>query len=470
MFRLHWVPFSARTRTAVIVLVCLVLGACGGGGPRTEALAFRDGERHTPLEDRLDLSSPEAAIATLSDAYADRDFIRSWFVFDEPAQRLFYRALNNINFREIRRASLLVPDNLRAGSGEHSPMMDLEMLARIFEDAARDGYLHVDFANARVVEVTADSDVGAGVADQIATVELRDRSEVRVLLTRSPSARWRVKQVAIDGAEFDADGGVFVDQSCGEYRIEVHDGSACPSSAGSGTADSDEATCAAIQGERVVRGEPSEDFLRRAEQLMDDVCPGDVDRIVSSVDGTLIVPEISASGDYSGSETVYTMLELSNPEQSVETFIELFQNRSFFVIQLALAPEAQRLLARPSIEFAFDNTAGPGAAVTSEELDSFENLPVPMVLVSEVLNRASDADVHLIDLSTAGPVVGARQVTWSESDETMDAQLVEARWGESGSLYFVAVEAPSGRWRIRHVSPDPNTHELATAHEVVFAP
>lgn len=332
------------------------------------------------------------------------------------------------------------------------------MIARLFDDAARLGYLHVDLAGAQIEsteQAAADVDEPSSA---LVSVRLADDSQAQLWLTETPTSRWRVHQVAIDGVAFDESGKIFVDASCGEEQVRVHAGAACPSTettdwrtnadivaevdrrqaeAGEdnnkqievaqqiqnlvarATVESDQRICAAIQGNTSLGdGAVHDELLSRAETLIADTCPGSIELLTDP-------PEVPPSGAEIGERTVYGRLDLSTPEAGVATFGALFTHEAFMMLFFSLDAEAQSILARSINNLDVSTVVDPKVLETWEGVDSEAHYNTLVGNFASLMTEASATGLHLLDLSGPLEIVGTSPLQWTEErGEPVDAQMV----------------------------------------------
>ncbi len=406
----------------------------------------------------LTLETPGAAVATLADAYAQRDFLRAWYVFDVEAQRKLNRAVNNLALGEFRGQQALLPDNLLEGAGEHSQIHAESTVVRLLEDAAAADVLLVDFGGAEVLSSTERLDPEDEARVAVVDVRLANDSPATVRLTVSPSGRWRVNQIAIDGADFDDGRGLVVDATCGSQRVRVYDGVPCPSS-------DDYELCALMQGQSFATGStPSDETMLRAQVLADDVCPGSVEFL----DGR--PPAFPPSGT-ANEGSAYAQLDLSTPEQGVHTFSELFANEAFTLLLFSLDIDAQLAVGRAVTNFDLAQVVTPEVLEEWQGLGSGEHIDTLAEVFTALMREAAEHDLHLLDLAGPLEIVGTTpmSLTNAETGDGVDAVVVEARSTTSSDVfYFLTLESPSGRWRVRLVADDPASFDAVESENALF--
>lgn len=184
--------YSSAIFTLVMCLTLVSLAAGQDGTPRPRT-----------YYETLDLSNPEAAINTFSDAFRRDDYFTVYLVLDELAQRKFveqfrlfrYESLYNITYQEAVEADIPL-FTLGFGSTEHVPdsifIFDDLMLAV----AKHDAFLIDLRGNLSILRSTEMS----GAVDVYTRVE-NIEDEVIFRMVQAPSGRWRVRQVILPGGD-----------------------------------------------------------------------------------------------------------------------------------------------------------------------------------------------------------------------------------------------------------------------------
>lgn len=451
-----------------------------------------------PIYASLPLDTPESSAQALVDAFADRDFERAWFIFDLGAQRELFRAINNLELNEIRRAPQLISDDTVLGAGEHYVGNGIAVLSDWLEDAAEHGYLHVDLAGASIVDAESIEVLGEGGEAAVSLV-LATGEPARLWLTESEAGRWRVRQVAVDAVEFVSDGTVFVDSTCGQQRVRVFDGAACPSTtatpspeleaeveriraeAGNDTSKqiaaaqeiaelleiatrySDEDLCAGLQGNALGPLALQESEMDRANALLESTCPGTLENLEMD-------PPVTQSPPI-GERTIYAQLDLSTPESAVVTSQQLYANDAFSLLYFALDIDAQQHVLRSINNLNM-------AAIAQRELMELlppilegEHFPETATIFATIMQSAVEQDLHYIDLGEPVVVDEVEVVEWIDREgEPLEGRLVSARLEASDEArYFLMVESDSGRWRLRRVGSDSSVVTATTGDDTVFS-
>ncbi len=425
-----------------------------------------DLEPTAPVYESLDLDTPEIAAATLIDAYSERDFVRAWYVFDSPVQQQLARSLNNLNFGYFRDGRVFIPNNVIEGSGEHPFWNGLAMIARLLDDAAQTGYLRADLAGAEI-ESVEDGDPLDGLPTAVVAVTLANGTSARLWMMTSPTERWRLRQIAIDGVDFDDSDRLVVDDSCGAYRVRVYDGSECPSTeivVGADVGATDAQICAAVQGNlRLADAGITDSLIERAEELIASTCPGSTDIIT---DPPVVPPSEAEILD----STVYGRLDLSTPEAGVLTFTELFTNDAFMTLLFSLDAGAQGRLIRSINNLDVSLIANPDVLATWEGVVDEAHFHLLVGNFASLLIEAEATGNHILDLSGPFEIIGTSSTRWSERPgEEVDATVVEAKSETLGAnVHFLMIESPTSRWRVRQVALDPAAFDSAENEGLVF--
>lgn len=187
-----------RRWIALLLVSGFVLGACGrddGTGP---------GEARTYYES-LDLGSPEAAVATFTEAFAADDFMTVWLALDSEAQFRFQQYFNLLEYDGFIRT-----DAVPGFQDELRRIFDLDTMEMSYDGwyvfdqvmllADRHGAFPIDLSG----KVTlGDARIeGESAALTASVTGIGDGVEFR--LERSPSGRWKVLQVLLPGGDPEA--------------------------------------------------------------------------------------------------------------------------------------------------------------------------------------------------------------------------------------------------------------------------
>ena len=458
------------------------------------------------MYERVELDTPEAAVESLIDAYEDRDFLQAWFILDTDAQNDLFRSVNNTNLRSLRRAPNLFGLDSLSEPHEHSVLNFEATIAQVLEHAADTGYLHVDLAGAKVDGTMVNLQETNETQIAEVTLQLDGGADAAVRLALSDVGKWRVQQIAVGDNALDNSGQWFVEATCGQQQVRVLPGASCPTdgaatdvlqelerlqaemdAAGDDinkqlliasqiaelnsarTASTDYGICAAIQGSSdPISGGDLADVERRAKVLAETTCPGELGLLFAH-------PEPDADRWDVNADSPYGRLDLSTPEQAVETFGELFANEAFHLLFFTFDVQAQRQVGRSTNNMGVDLQRGldlvPQAALDAwPGLGTGEHMNSPVGMFAELVGTASATGNLYLDLSGPLDIRGVSATQWSAPDEPkVDAQLVQAFSESTGSeYYFLMVESTSGRWRVRYVSDNATSFDTYADYERVF--
>ncbi|MDJ0496707.1 MAG: hypothetical protein QNJ89_02680 [Acidimicrobiia bacterium] len=174
-----------RIRIALVVVAAMLGAGCGGDDART-------------FYESLDLETPEAAVATITQAFAQDDFMTVWLVLDTEAQFRFQQELSLQQHENV-----LAPagvDALQAspesfyGMEQGDPWYFFDRVMLLADEA--DGFL-IDLSEGFDIEEHVTSGDVATVTGRVGGIE----EAVTFRLSRSDSGRWRVHQVAVPGGD-----------------------------------------------------------------------------------------------------------------------------------------------------------------------------------------------------------------------------------------------------------------------------
>jgi hypothetical protein len=178
--------------TVIVAAIALVLGGCGNSE------THRNGAR--TFYESLDMSSPEAAVETLTDAFAADDFMTVWLMFDQLAQSRITTDINLLQYSRVIGPDAM--DELRAWLSGETTFESLEnldqwyMFDQIMMIADRnDGFL-IDLSGDVTItdtEPIADTVPSVRVA---ATVEGVD-GDVVFVATAMTQDRWRIRRISV---------------------------------------------------------------------------------------------------------------------------------------------------------------------------------------------------------------------------------------------------------------------------------
>ena len=185
----------------IAVLICLLLAS---------PVAAQDTPPRTYYES-LDLSSPEAAVTTLTDAFQRQDFFSVFLVLDYTAQFHFIQKVRLFRHQELfdttHEEAVLADVPVYAaglGSSEHVPdsifIFDDMMLAVAKHDAFLidlRGSISILGSKTFEFEDSGETIQAVDVSATVANIE----GEVIFRTVQAPSGRWRVRQVIVPGGD-----------------------------------------------------------------------------------------------------------------------------------------------------------------------------------------------------------------------------------------------------------------------------
>jgi hypothetical protein len=191
-----------------IPLLCIwiIVAACSA----SDILGLEPEEQPRTYYDTLDLSTPEIAVVTFSNAFAQDDFLTVYLVLSPRSQFIFLQRLRLLDysyviqpesFERIRDDVSLFAEGI--GAGEHADegwyIFDQIMLA-----AKRHDVLLIDLSgevkilDSRIVGLM-DYDQAVEVASEVEGIQ----GEVVFRMIQAPSGNWRVYQVILPGGDVD---------------------------------------------------------------------------------------------------------------------------------------------------------------------------------------------------------------------------------------------------------------------------
>ncbi len=183
---------------AILGVLIVVLSGIGA----MMMLAQDDAEPRT-FYDALDLSSPAAAVETFTDAFQRGDYVTVIAVLSPEAQDIAGRdiALFNIGALVDEDAFEDPGDILVLDEQEHSSSLMIFLLESIMRNAEEADAFLIDLRGAvEIIETTTDENAdGQPIAE--VTTEVEGVGTVLFLLETSISDRWRVRTVALPGAD-----------------------------------------------------------------------------------------------------------------------------------------------------------------------------------------------------------------------------------------------------------------------------
>jgi hypothetical protein len=191
----------------ILPMLCLwiIVSACSA----SSILGLDPEEQPRTYYDTLDLSTPEIAVETFSDAFARDDFLTVYLVLSTRSQFVFMQRLRLLDYSHI-----LQPDSIERihddvsvfsegiGAGEHADdgwyIFDQIMLA-----AKKHDVLLIDLSGE--VSILESRDTELDDYDQVVDVVCEVdgiQGEIIFRMIQAPSGNWRVYQVIVpDGDE-----------------------------------------------------------------------------------------------------------------------------------------------------------------------------------------------------------------------------------------------------------------------------
>jgi hypothetical protein len=195
---------NKQTKQVLLVLLLVIMCACDIPGLVKQS----DENQPRTYYETLELSTPEAAVMTFSEAFRRDDFLSVYLVLAPQAQfaiqqrmgLLQYEYLFQSEFRdEVFEDVTVFSEGL--GHGEHIDsgwyLFDQVMLS-----AKENSALLIDLSGeVKIIDsMTSETNGGDDAVDIIATVERIDE-EVVFRMVQAPSGRWRVYQVILAGGD-----------------------------------------------------------------------------------------------------------------------------------------------------------------------------------------------------------------------------------------------------------------------------
>lgn len=189
----------ALTRKAVgtAIATALLIASCS-----TDSAPHRDGAR-TYCES-LDLSSPEATVTTLTDAFARDDFMTVWFTFDPFARSHLQNAIDLLQYRQVIGEGAM--EDLRAWLQDDMFFESLEVRDQwyLFDQImviadSNDAFL-IDLSDTVRIDAVEPMEDTVDTVHVSATVEGIEGEVVFVTTALIPN-RWRIHQVIVPGGD-----------------------------------------------------------------------------------------------------------------------------------------------------------------------------------------------------------------------------------------------------------------------------
>lgn len=186
---------TAFTRRSIVWLVIIIILSF------VASVSAQDKPARTYYES-LNLATPEDAAQTFVDAFASEDFWTVFMVFSPEAQRQWQLAMNSFKFDALFIADY---ENVMENFPPFDEMESFDMSA-LFDvmmfKAAQDDALLIDLRGETTFGSSTETTTEDGdpAVDISATVD-GIKGEVIFRLVQSPSQRWRVLQVIVEGGD-----------------------------------------------------------------------------------------------------------------------------------------------------------------------------------------------------------------------------------------------------------------------------
>jgi hypothetical protein len=154
----------------------------------------RDGAR--TYYESLDLSSPEAAVETFTDAFARDDFMTVWMVLDPFAHVRLSRSLNLLQYSEVVGPD--ATDDLQDWMHNEFSFETMEGLGELlwFDQLM----LIADRNDAFLVDLSGTVEIGTVAVEDheaVVTAEVEGQGTVEFFLTVPSSGRWKISRVFV---------------------------------------------------------------------------------------------------------------------------------------------------------------------------------------------------------------------------------------------------------------------------------
>ncbi|HEY70009.1 MAG TPA: hypothetical protein G4O08_05430 [Anaerolineae bacterium] len=189
-----------------LLCIWIIVASCSA----SSVLGLEPDEQPRTYYDTLELSTPEIAVETFSDAFARDDFLTVYLVLSTRSQFIFLQRLRMLDYSHI-----LQPDSFERirddvstfaegiGAGEHTDegwyIFDQIMLA-----AKKHDVLLIDLSGE--VSILESRDMELDNYDQVVDV-ICDvdgiQGRVTFRMVQAPSGNWRVYQVIVPGGDED---------------------------------------------------------------------------------------------------------------------------------------------------------------------------------------------------------------------------------------------------------------------------
>ncbi len=192
-------------RMLFLIFLIIVLSACS----LNDLLGkFQKGKPRNYYE-TLDLSTPEKAVKTFTKAFQKEDFMTVYLVFDQSTQFRIPQYLNLMRYADLFKIEYrervfedisCISEGL--GTGEHSCGDVWYLFDDLMLSAKEHSALLIDLSgNVKIIDSKrSETSYGDDAVDVITTVDGIE-GEVVFRMLQSPSGRWRVYQVILEGGD-----------------------------------------------------------------------------------------------------------------------------------------------------------------------------------------------------------------------------------------------------------------------------
>lgn len=443
----------------MIVVLALVAAACGGGDGAGESTSGQTPGANssldlTPAYNELDLASAESGLTAVLDAWNNRDAVRLMELLDRDAQAEAWRTVGQLDL-----GTVLVHNDVPLPSFEDFDQVLVSFLfAEFLWAGAEGGALRADLTDASIIGSLGPSVAASGRAAEDLRVGLAEGGELIVRMAQSPSGKWRLLRVFVNGdvAAPRADGLYAFDACTEDPRITLVAGASCEdldavieSDTVGGPDVEVRNLCAVLQGHAVQTGIPDGvDLAAVGGELSQRVCPGDPSAL-----GAYEWPRPGIARQSISASSFYGRLDLATPDAAVATFRGLVEEERFFELLVATAKDAQQRTTRELVRGELDRFSATAAEQFETGPQGFADLEHDATVgpaMFEAVMRAGAAAADLT-IDVRGSVVeGEPEPIAGFGDGAL--LLRAAAPGHPEGLGFVVVQAPSGRWRVRQVA------------------
>ncbi|MEZ5667730.1 MAG: hypothetical protein R3F55_09930 [Alphaproteobacteria bacterium] len=160
------------------------------------------------IETALDLSTPEATVATFAETFADDDYVAVYFALDPTARYVFMRSLSMLRMDLLLTPGLdgaavrAIMDDLRgpydSALEQDKPWVGPDVFVAfqsLMDSADRAGALAIELDGALTIDAVGPSQTIDGASEVVVETTVAYEGPVRFILREAPSGRWRVVSV-----------------------------------------------------------------------------------------------------------------------------------------------------------------------------------------------------------------------------------------------------------------------------------